>query len=293
MRITDTDNNSTPGMENADSHSLYVNLSGYRFLRLEYLPVLQADLHQALLQTGVLGTILLADEGINVALAGSTEQCAAAEACLASDKRFAGIWLKRSHSKSIPFSKLKVRIRHEIIAFDGPDANDQQLKRPRAPALAPETVADWLNTRKDFTLLDTRNRYEIESGTFAQAEHLDIAHFRDFQAAVKTALEEGTLDTKKPVVTFCTGGIRCEKAAPWMLEQGFDEVYQIDGGVLNYFQQTGGAHWEGDCFVFDDRVELDKSLKPTGATWCTHCQLTIAAGASCTCHSSSTAIDMV
>ena len=270
-----------------------VNVSGYRFVHLEYLPLIQADMHAALAQTGVLGTILIAEEGINVALAGTQTQISAAREYLNSDERFGDLWLKESVSEVVPFSKLKVRIRHEIIAFDGPDARVQQLSRPEAPAMTPENVQEWIETGKDFTLLDTRNTYEIESGTFKQAEHLNIAHFRDFQSAVHKALEDGTIDPSKPIVTFCTGGIRCEKAAPWMLEQGFNEVYQIDGGVLNYFERTGGAHWDGDCFVFDDRVEVDKKLSPTGATWCTHCQLTIRPGAECTCQSSSTAIDMV
>ena len=130
---------------------------------------------------------------------------------------------------------------------------------------------------------DTRNTYEIASGTFHKAEHLDIAHFRDFQKAVQSALDDGTLQLDQPMVTFCTGGIRCEKAAPWMLEKGFKEVYQIEGGVLNYFERTGGKHWQGDCFVFDDRVELDQQLSPTGATWCTDCQLTVAPGQTCIC----------
>lgn len=270
-----------------------VNVSGYRFVHLEYLPLIQADMHAALLETGVLGTILIAEEGINVALAGSKAQVVAAREYLDSDERFSGLWLKESLSDIVPFSKLKVRIRHEIIAFDGPDARAQQLTRPTAPAITPENVKRWIESGKDFTLLDTRNTYEIESGTFEQAEHLNIAHFRDFQSAVHKALDAGTINPDKPIVTFCTGGIRCEKAAPWLIEQGFSEVHQIDGGVLNYFERTGGAHWEGDCFVFDDRVEVDKNLSPTGATWCTHCQLTIRPGAECTCQPSSTAMDMV
>lgn len=271
----------------------YTNLSGYRFVQLDYLPVLQADMHAALANIGVLGTILLADEGINVALTGTAEQTSAARAFFNADERFTDLWLKESESQIIPFSKLKVRIRHEIIAFDGADAGARQLNRPPAQAMPPETVQQWLNDGADFTLLDTRNTYEIESGTFSKAQHLNIAHFRDFQSAVKEALKKGELDTNKPLVTFCTGGIRCEKAAPWMLEQGFKEVYQIEGGILNYFEQTTGDHWEGDCFVFDDRVELDKSLTPTGATWCTDCQLTIRSGDICSCQSSRTAIDMV
>ena len=117
---------------------------------------------------------------------------------------------------------------------------------------------------------------------------LDIAHFRDFQLAVNSALHDGRLQRNKPVVTFCTGGIRCEKAAPWMLEQGFEEVYQIEGGILNYFERTGGRHWEGDCFIFDDRVEVDKALQPTGASWCNYCQLTVKPGQICSCQHEST-----
>jgi len=270
-----------------------VNVSGYRFVHLEYLPLIQADMHAALALTGVLGTILIAEEGINVALAGTKDQISAARDYLDSDKRFHGLWLKESLSDEAPFSKLKVRIRHEIIAFDGAEARVQQLQRPKAPAMTPENVQQWIESGKDFTLLDTRNTYEIDSGTFEQAEHLNIAHFRDFQSAVHKAVEAGTLDPEKPIVTFCTGGIRCEKAAPWLIEQGFNDVHQIDGGVLNYFERTGGAHWDGDCFVFDDRVEIDKNMTPTGATWCTHCQLTIKPGAECSCQESTTAIDRV
>jgi len=272
---------------------IIVNVSGYRFVKLEYLPVLQADMQAALVKAGVLGTILLADEGINIALSGRRSQIEAAKAYFNTQPTLRDIWLKESESNFTPFSKLKVRIRHEIIAFDGAGASDKQLKRPNAPSLSPQTVAQWLEEQRDFTLLDTRNTYEIESGTFTTAEHLDIGHFRDYQDAVKTALKEGRLRLDKPVVTFCTGGIRCEKAAPWMLEQGFKEVYQIEGGVLNYFEKTGGQHWDGDCFVFDDRVEVDKQLLPTGATWCTDCQLTVSPGSVCPCQDSRTAMDTV
>lgn len=274
------------------SQQRYVNLSGYRFGRLDCLPVLQADMHKALLDTGVLGTILLADEGINIALAGEKVQIAGARQYFESDDRFRDLWLKESFSSQLAFSKLKVRIRHEIIAFDGAGAGLKQLARPTAPGIDPETLSTWLDEGKDFTLLDTRNDYEVESGTFQRAQDLGIGHFRDFKKAVQCEMEKGTLDPEKPVVTFCTGGIRCEKAAPWMMEQGFKQVFQIEGGVLNYFERTGGKHWDGECFVFDDRVEVDKTLKPTGASWCTHCQLTIAPGAQCTCQAS-TAMEIV
>ncbi|MBX2878865.1 MAG: hypothetical protein KTR32_02975 [Granulosicoccus sp.] len=271
----------------------YINVSGYRFVKLDYLPLLQADMLAALKATGVLGTILLATEGINIALAGTQQQIDAAKKYFSEDPRFANIWLKQSVSSLIPFAKLKIRIRHEIIAFDGAHAADRHLHRTVAPTVDPATLEQWLDTEKDIVLLDTRNDYEIESGSFPGAVQLDIAHFRDFKQAIKKALSDGKLDPTKPTVTFCTGGIRCEKAAPWMIEQGFAKVYQIDGGVLNYFEQTGGKHWQGDCFVFDDRVELDKRLLPTGSSWCNECQSTVRDNKPCRCQESKTAIDTV
>jgi len=271
----------------------FINVSGYQFIDLEHLPVLQADLQAALSAIEVKGTILLADEGINIALTGKADQIAAVRKLFAQDSRFDKLWLKESTSDTIPFAKLKVRIRHEIIAFDGPRSNDRRKARPEAPSIAPETVREWIREHHDFVLLDTRNDYEIESGGFPQALDLNLKHFRDFQRAVDDALESGKLSTEKPVVTFCTGGIRCEKAAPWMRQRGFEKVYQIEGGVLNYFERTGGEFWEGDCFVFDDRVEIDKQLRPTGATFCEACQLTIPPETLCSCQSSSTAIDTV
>ncbi|MEE9321820.1 MAG: rhodanese-like domain-containing protein [Granulosicoccus sp.] len=273
----------------------FLNLSGYRFVELEHLPVLQADLYTALDAIGVKGTILLADEGINIALAATTVQGKAVRELLDADERFSGIWLKISESATLPFAKLKVRIRHEIIAFDGPDDgtahNDSnrvarptaRLDRPEAPALPPKKLKAWLDEKRNFTLLDTRNTYEITSGTFSEAVDLGIEHFRHFKDAVKAGVADGSLDPAKPMVTFCTGGIRCEKAAPWLLTQGFTEVWQIEGGILNYFEECGDAHWQGDCFVFDDRVEIDTQLQPTGAEHCNYCERCHRALLRCTC----------
>lgn len=259
-----------------------VNLSGYRFVTLEHLPILQADLQASLGATGVKGTVLLAPEGINVALAGTAPETLAVRNLFDDDPRFSSLWLKESRSQSRPFAKLKVRVRHEIIAFDGPGA-ESLPPRPKAPALPPGELHQWLNQNRDFVLLDTRNDYEIASGSFKTATHLDISHFRHFKQAVSRALQNGELDTRQPMVTFCTGGIRCEKAAPWLLEQGFEQVFQIEGGILNYLAECGDAHWKGECFVFDDRVEVDASLAPTGARWCTHCHRAIAANTECQC----------
>lgn len=243
----------------------YCNISGYRFTRLEYLPVLQADLLAGLKPTGVLGTLLLADEGINIALSGSDEAIDSARAVLSAQPQLSGIWFKESRSADLPFAKLKVRIRPEIISFDNGETRPDETP---APNMTPATLKQWLDEKRDFILLDTRNDYEVDSGTFAAAQSLDLETFKAFPSAV----DQTRLDKTKPVVTFCTGGIRCEKAAPWLLNAGFKEVYQVEGGILNYFEQCGDAHWQGDCFVFDDRVEIDTKLQVTGATRCPVCQ---------------------
>ena len=260
-----------------------VNLSGYRFIHLENLPELQATMKESLAAIGIKGSVMLASEGINLSLAGTEEQVNELRAYLDADQRFAHLWLKQSFSQTVPYPRLRIRVRTEIIAFDGQDSERLQAMRPDAPSISPETLQTWLDEGRDITLLDARNDYEIVSGTFNDSQHLDIKHFRNFKVAVQAALDKGTLDKKKPLVTYCTGGIRCEKAAPWLLESGFAEVYQVEGGIINYLQKCGAAHWRGDCFVFDERVELTPQLVPTGAGLCYYCQLAVPAGTQCRC----------
>lgn len=252
-------------------------------MHLDDLPDLQAKMKQALSEIGMQGSVMLATEGINVSLAGTAEQTAAVRSWYDRDSRFADLWLKESISGEVPYRRLRVRVRTEIIAFDGQDSEALQALRPKAPPIEPEKLSQWLDESRDFTLLDTRNDYEIVSGTFPASVHLDIKHFRNFKAAVRKAVEAGSLDKDKPMVTYCTGGIRCEKAAPWLLENGFKEVYQIEGGLLNYLESCGSRHWQGDCFVFDERVELTPELAPTGAGLCYHCQLAVPEGTQCRC----------
>ncbi len=254
------------------SEEAYCNISGYRFVRLDYLPILQADLLAGLEPTGALGTLLLAEEGINIALSGSDDAIRQAKAVIEAHPPLTNIWFKESRSTSLPFAKLKVRIRSEIIAFD--DGETRPDESP-APNLKPQDLKRWLDEGRSFTLLDTRNNYEVDSGTFAEAQSLGLDTFREFPGV----MSRSNLDKTKPVVTFCTGGIRCEKAAPWLLNAGFTEVYQVEGGILNYFEQCGEAHWQGECFVFDDRVEIDTKLQQTGATRCPDCQRATPAGA--------------
>ncbi|MEE9334228.1 MAG: rhodanese-like domain-containing protein [Granulosicoccaceae bacterium] len=269
---------STPATE-------HVNVSGYRFVHLDDLPTLQADMREGLRDTGVLGTILLAEEGINVALAGTAQQIIDARNWFGTRPELNDLWLKESYSQMLPFAKLKVRVRPEIITFLAPEQrnNTPPWEVHEAPAMPPEQLLQHIQNRDDITLLDTRNKYEVASGTFEGARHLDIDHFRDFPDAVAKAIESGELDLKKPVVTFCTGGIRCEKAAPYLIEQGFNEVYQIDGGIINYFEKCDGKHWNGDCFVFDDRIEINTKLEPTDVTICRACHTAVAEGEYCVC----------
>ena len=259
-----------------------INLSGYRFVSLEHVPVLQADLERELGATGVLGTILLADEGINVAIAGPRTAINAARECLNRYPALAGLWLKESLSDTLPFSKLKIRVRREIIAFDGGELTidpDSGI----APTVAPTTLRAELDGPSPPVLLDTRNDYEIAAGGFTQALSLGIDNFRDFRAAVDAALDDQRLSLETPLVTFCTGGIRCEKAAPWLVERGFKDVRQIEGGILNWLASQDGAHWQGDCFVFDDRVTVDSALVPTGSARCPRCHRAVGTGECCSC----------
>ena len=260
-----------------------INLSGYAFVPLDNLNTLQSTLKASLSQAGVKGAVVVASEGINVAIAGTQQQADAATHALHGIPPFQNLWLKSKVSSFVPHKRLRVRVRTEIIAFDGVSAVADSKPKPIAPSINAQTLDEWLDSNKALTLLDTRNDYEIVSGTFRTAQHLNLKHFRHFKEAVQAALADGKLDKSQPMVTFCTGGIRCEKAAPWLLAEGFEEVYQIEGGVLNYLNDTKADHWQGDCFVFDNRVELTPELEPTGAGLCDRCQLAVPEGSECHC----------
>lgn len=263
--------------------SSIINISGYRFTHLKDPMALQAQLLSSLTEIGVKGAVVLAHEGANITLAGSPAQIEQAVTSLDEASELKGIWFKRSRSERVPHRRLRVRIRHEIISFDGAESEQRNALRPSAPVISPRQLDQWLDAEKPMVLLDARNDYEIVSGTFDGAVNLNIKHFKHFKRAVSELIDDGKLETGLPVVTFCTGGIRCEKAAPWLMETGFDEVYQVEGGVIHYLQQSNRNHWQGDLFVFDDRVEIDRALKPTGAGLCENCQLAVPVGVQCRC----------
>lgn len=228
-----------------------LNIAGYKFIPLTELAVLREQLLPACLE--LKGTILLSPEGINLSLAGTQESILALQTFLKSDERFADLCFHETYSTYQPFKRLKIKLKKEIITLRQPEADPTTT---RAPSLAPQDLKQWLDEQRDITLLDTRNDYEIALGTFTGAVNL---HLDDF-SALPDSLEN--IERDKPVVMFCTGGIRCEKAALYMLNQGYSNVYQLDGGILGYFKQVGGAHYDGGCFVFDERVAVDSNLIP-------------------------------
>ncbi|MBE0626284.1 MAG: sulfurtransferase [Burkholderiales bacterium] len=242
-----------------------LNIAAYRFVALSELAELRAAFKARGEELGLKGTILIAGEGINLVLAGAAANVEDFLAVLRADARFAPIEAKRSWSAAQPFRRLLVKVKREIVSMRRPEINPCELSAPR---LAPQELKRWLDEGREIALLDTRNQFEVELGSFEHALTLGLKSFSEFPRATP-ALAQELKD--RPVVTFCTGGIRCEKAAPWLIKQGFREVYQLDGGILNYFEQCGGAHFRGECFVFDERVALDAGLR----------QMSAAAGAAC------------
>ncbi|HWU76355.1 MAG TPA: sulfurtransferase [Rhodanobacter sp.] len=238
-----------------------VNISAYKFVSLDDLPALRQQLLARCDALALKGTILLAPEGINLFLAGSREQIDGFMAQLHDDVRFADIAPKESLSGSVPFGRMRVRIKREIITMRLPAI---QPEGGRAPSVDATTLQRWLDQGHDddgreVVLLDTRNDYETDLGKFPQAVDYRLASFTGFPAAIAADRERYA---GKTVVSYCTGGIRCEKAALHMGALGMEHVYQLEGGILKYLEQTDATHWQGACFVFDHRVAVDARLRP-------------------------------
>jgi len=232
-----------------------VNISTYKFVQLNNLVLMQAAFKKKLNELQLKGTIVLSEEGINIMLAGPQDTINDFAVFLRSDSRFSDMRFKESLSEAKPFKRVYVKIKKCLV----PGADWVNPAEFTAPALSPEELKQWLDAGKDFYLLDTRNDYEVNMGTFHNAVDLNIEQFKELPEKIVAA----DLDRDKPIVMFCTGGIRCEKATPVALKAGFKKVYQLEGGILNYFERCGDAHYHGDCFVFDERRGVDPKLKPS------------------------------
>lgn len=242
-----------------------LNIAAYRFTAIAEPEVWRSALLASCEELGLKGNILLATEGINLSLAGERDAVNAFLVFVHQDGLFNGqlsnLEIKESLSETQPFGRLVVRIEPEIITMRRP-----VVCTKRAPAVDAATLKNWIDRGQDddgreIILLDTRNNYEVAIGTFEGAVHLDIERFSEFPDAIAAFKGNGNED--KTFVSFCTGGIRCEKAAIFMNEIGLNKVYQLDGGILKYFEEIGGTHWRGECFVFDERVALDPQLNVT------------------------------
>ena len=242
-----------------------LNISCYKFIALPDAQDLRQPCLDNALARQLKGTILIAEEGINFFLAGSAEDVRSFVDWLRTDPRLADLAPKESWSDTQPFRKMLVKVKHEIIRMNHPSIRPAE---GRAPAVTPETAKRWLDQGHDdegrpVVTLDTRNQFEVDAGTFKNTINWGITKFTEFPDAVQAHLDELQ---DKTVISFCTGGIRCEKAAIYMRNAGLPHVYQLEGGILKYFEEVGSDHYDGGCFVFDERRAVGADLNATGLT---------------------------
>ena len=239
----------------------------YHFVPLDNLTVFQADLLTLCQNENIKGTILLANEGINGTIAGHRDSVEKVLAWLRSDPRLCHLQHKESWASEHPFLRMKVRLKKEIVTLGMADINpNQEVGTYVDPEQWNELIDD-----PDVLLVDARNDYEVAIGTFKNAINPGTESFRDFPGFVKNNLDPSK---HKKIAMFCTGGIRCEKATSYLLKQGYEAVYHLQGGILKYLENTPEeeSRWQGECFVFDDRVSVDHQLQPGQYDLCHGCR---------------------
>lgn len=238
----------------------------YKFVALPDYKNLQMSLKNVCAQQAVKGTILLAEEGINGTIAGTRQGIDAVFSHIKSDERLRDIDIKESTADAIPFAKLKVRLKKEIVTIGLPEVSPTKQVGTYVPP------QEWNNiiSDPDVVVIDTRNDYEVGMGTFQGAKNPETDEFNEFPNYVKENLDP---KKNKKVAMFCTGGIRCEKASSYMLSQGFEEVYHLKGGILKYLEDVpeDESLWQGECFVFDERVAIKHGLETGSYDMCYAC----------------------
>jgi len=239
-----------------------LNIAAYRFVALTELPNWRDNIRAQAEACALKGTVLLAGEGINLCLAGPDANVRSWLGWLRAQEPFTALEVKESRSVDVPFGKLLVKVKREIIRMNHAAIQPQAR---RAPSVDAKTLARWLAQGRDdagreLAMLDTRNAFEADAGRFHGAIDWRIERFSEFPDALLAHRAELA---GKTVVSYCTGGIRCEKAALFMANAGVANVLQLEGGILKYFEQTAGEHFDGECFVFDARATLDATLAPT------------------------------
>ena len=252
----------------------HVNIAAYKFITFDNTEEMRPQYQDICNRLGLKGTVLLTPEGINMFLSGPRPHIDEYLAWVRSDARFADLEVKESLSNEQSHKRMLVKIKKEIITMRMP------LIKPedgRAPNVEAHTLKRWLDNGVDdegrpVVMVDTRNDFEVDVGTFNNTVDYRIKKFTEFPQVIADhkADFEG-----KTVVTFCTGGIRCEKAAIHMQNIGYDHVYQLEGGILKYFEEVGGDHYTGDCFVFDYRTALNPKLEPTETVQCFACRAVV------------------
>jgi UPF0176 protein len=244
----------------------------YKFVEINDLLSLQDNLYNICEENNIMGTILIADEGINGTISGKHNEIKETISTLMSDSRFSNIEIKYSSTDKQPFHRMKVRLKKEIVTIGLPEINPNKKV---GKYVKPE---DWneLISDPNVVVIDTRNKYETKIGSFQNALDPETSSFREFPDWVKKFKNSEDNNNKK-IAMFCTGGIRCEKASSLMKEEGFEDVYHLQGGILKYLETVDKENslWNGECFVFDQRVCLTDELEVGSYKMCFACRMPI------------------
>lgn len=260
------------------------NIAGYQFTTIDDVTKVFENAQAICSETHIKGNIFISPEGVNLGLASTQSDIEYFLQKLDSLCGLNNLLLNTTYSDYIPFKRLLIKIRSELVptkplpndhpssSINKPLLNNIDSVEQNAKYISNDELKEWLDAGKEITLLDMRNEFEVDLGSFENSTHLKIRNFRDI---IQLESEINELPKDKPLVTFCTGGIRCEKGANILANNGFDQVFQLKGGIIKYIEKYKNQHWRGECFVFDDRVCLDTNLQPSDTKICRHCQIII------------------